>query len=130
MRKISFDRLRERVNPIADRTALHCNDRLVSVLTFRCCGQTVNIFRIDLAQVLLKGKRGHMMALVNDDHTVVFDKIPDLVAADDGLHDRDINDVIERVFRRAELTNMREFSLSAACFGLFGQLVLKYQKLR
>ena len=66
------DTFSSRVDLITDRTTLHGDDRLVSVLPFGNRGHTVNIFCADLSQDLFKGERGNMMALIRNHHILLI----------------------------------------------------------
>ena len=100
MGEIPLYRLGARVNLIADRTALHRDDRLVTVLPFGRCSQSVNKFLVEFTEYFLEGERRDMMTFVYYHHTVIFDKPYYLVAADNRLYIFDHGYPSEKLIRR------------------------------
>ena len=78
MRKCALLRLLLCVYQIADRAALHEDDRMMPVLANGCSGQTINIFGPYRFHNLLKAESSNMVTLVADYHTIICNKLLDV----------------------------------------------------
>ena len=59
---------------VSDRPALHKDYRLMSIFTNGCRSQSIDILGIDGFQYLFKVYCRDMMALISNDHSIVFDE--------------------------------------------------------
>jgi hypothetical protein len=72
-------------------TALHEDDRLVTVLACDGCRQANDKSGFGLAYDLLEAVRRQMVTLVDDDVTVLGDAVIDHVLSHETLNDGDVN---------------------------------------
>jgi hypothetical protein len=73
------------------RTALHVDDRVVSIFALRGCRQAKDVPRLYLFHHLLKGERRQMVAFVDNDVPVFCDEVFDSLSAVGALDDGDIH---------------------------------------
>ena len=99
---------------VSDRPTLHKDDRLMSILPNRCCRQSIDILGIDGFQNLFKVYRWDMMALIGNDHSIVFDKRLYLIIRNTRLHQCDVDDAMQFVSRWRKCANGRKTFLSSA----------------
>ena len=88
------------IDPITNGTALHQNDRMMTVLAHRGRSQAKNIPRFDLSQHLFKTEGGEMMAFVHDDLAVSGHQIIHHMFAAEALYYRHV-DQASRLFATA-----------------------------
>ena len=84
--------LRASINAVSHGAALHEDDGMVPILAGDGRGQAEDIARLRPAGHQLKTRRRKVMALVNDQMTVVRYQIGYLASAHEALDQRDIND--------------------------------------
>ena len=123
-------RLRFRIHLVPNRSALHMNNGLVTVLPGWRCGQAIDIFGIYLFQHSLETDCRYMMAFVHNDYAIVFYQVFDFVVRDQGLDDRNIHDSGQIPFRTAKLSNQRAFFPAPSLLWQFRERFLDFQKLR
>ena len=75
MMKGAFLSLALGIHKISHRSALHENNRLMSILSEWCCSQSINIFRIGIPKNLLEADSRNMMTLIHNNHTIVPNQI-------------------------------------------------------
>ena len=59
---------------ISDFTALHKNDRLMPILTYRSCRKPINIACANLSKHLFKADGRDMMTFIYNHHTIILHK--------------------------------------------------------
>jgi hypothetical protein len=84
--------LGERINAMPNRAALHEDDRMMTIFAGHRRGQSEDIARFRPAGHKLKTRRRKMVALVDDQMTVVRRQIGYFASAHEALDQRDIND--------------------------------------
>ena len=92
MRNPSTSSLRARVNAISNRAALHEDDRMVTIFAGHCRGQPEDVVRLRSASHELETRRRKMVALVDDQMTVVRYNVGYFASAHKALNQRDVND--------------------------------------
>ena len=75
MRDASFSGLGARIDTVSNGAALHEDDGMVAVLASDRRGQSENKSRLRAPRHQLKARRREMMAFVNDEMTVIRDKV-------------------------------------------------------
>ena len=65
------------VDPVADWSALHENDRMMTILPGECCRKSQYILAFALANHRFKGESTQMMTLIRNHHAIVADNIID-----------------------------------------------------
>ena len=88
----SLGGLRTRINAVSNRTALHEDDRMMTILASHGRGQPEDIARLRPPGHEFKARRREMMALVDDQMTVVRHQVRYFAATHEALDQRDIND--------------------------------------
>src|ERR1035441_3995426 len=73
------------------RPTLHVDDGMVSIFTLGSCRQAEDVLRFHLLHHLLEGERRQMVALIDNDLTVLCDEILDSVFVVGALDDCDVN---------------------------------------
>ena len=97
---------------IPDRTAVHKDDRMMSVFSYGCCCQTVDkssIGRFEYSHEILCR---NMMTLINDNHTVLmYDVLYGVISFEKRLHQSNIHFPSEFTSAPSKLSYMSSFSL-------------------
>ena len=115
---------------VADRPALHRDDRPVPVRPRRCGCKAVHVPRRHGPQHLLEPGGRDMVALVHDDQPVFPHPQVNLAAANQRLQHCNVHKSRGGVFAAADLPNQAALALAAAAFGLRRQRFINPQKLR
>jgi hypothetical protein len=92
MRDAALGGLDARLDTVADRSTLHENDGMMTILARDRSGQTQDVSRLRTSRHQLKARRREMMALVNDEMTVVRHQIRYFAATHEALDQREIYD--------------------------------------
>ena len=87
-----------RVHMIADTAEIHVKNRMMPVLPFGRCGQTVNMLRGDIFQHLLKADRRDVVAFIYDDYAVFSEPRFDFVGITHRLQHGDIDNAAAGIF--------------------------------
>ena len=104
-----------RVDRMAHRTALHEQDRVVSVAAVRRRAQPDDVAGGSRAHHPLKRKRWDVMALVDQHVAVLPDAVIDLAAAHQALDHRDVESSVESRTSAAERADLRRVESEEAC---------------
>ena len=83
-------RLLFRIILIADRSALHKDNLLQAIFSSRCGRQTIDVLRRGCLQSLLETDRRQMVALIDDDHTVILEAFVDFTFVVKGLQQSNV----------------------------------------
>jgi hypothetical protein len=87
------------------RTALHVDDRVVSIFALRRCRQAEDVPRLYLLHHLLKSECRQMVAFINNDLPVFGDEVFDSLSAVGALDDGDIQGATAFAFPASNLAD-------------------------
>jgi hypothetical protein len=114
LRRLSLDavnnspprRLGTRINAMPNRAALHEDDRMMTIFAGHRRGQSEDIARFPPADRKLKTRRRKMVALIDNQMTVVRHHVGYLTSAHEALDQRDINDASRLTASGADNTDV------------------------
>ena len=98
------------------RSALHKDDWLVSIFSYRRCCQSMHILCLDGLEYFFESNRRNMMAFIHYYHSVVLNKRLDFSVHKTGLHQGNINNSVNGVCRGVQTTYWRECFLTTSLF--------------
>ena len=93
------------IDAMPDGPALHCDDRVVPVLTGGCRREPGHIARPGLPEHSLEAHRRDVVALVDENVPVIGDEILDLAARAQALQHADVDRAPALVAATSELTD-------------------------
>ena len=94
------------IDTMANRSALHEDDGMMSVLSGDCRGQTHDVPRFRPPGDKLEARCGQVMTFIDNQVTEISDHVRNFPIADETLDERDINDACRLSFSATNNANL------------------------
>ena len=79
------------INPIANRPALHEDDRMMAVLACDSCGQSEHVASVAAARDQFKAHGGQVVAFIDDEVAIIADNVIHFTIAHKALNQGDVD---------------------------------------